>query len=124
MLVWTFQMTTLWTRHMTNVNRRDKPVARDVACVYVKRMKITETQAQRIISKFQGVYPLKRALNHTHHTTVLGWQKRGTIPQIHHPQIWAAAQQLGIKLSPEDFLVPGVGPAPTIIDKIKKAVAA
>ena len=82
------------------------------------------TQASKIIDLFGGVYPMHRALGHKHHTTVMGWQTRGVIPQVHHPQIWEAAIELGIGLSPNDFLLPGVGPKPTILDKIKSAVSA
>ena len=82
------------------------------------------TQASKIIAAFGGTYPMHRALGHANHTTVGGWKQRGVIPQVHHPQIWELAQQLGLDLKPADFLVPGVGPKPSVIDRVKSFVAA
>ena len=87
-------------------------------------MKNYPTQASKIIDAFGGVYPMHRALGHINHTTVGGWKQRGVIPQVHHPQIWELAQQLGLGLVPTDFLLPGVGPKPSVIDRLKDMVSA
>ena len=81
------------------------------------------TQAKKIIDAFGGTHSLKRVLGHRHHTTISGWLKRGTVPQVHHPRIWEEAQARGINLSPCDFLVPGVG-HPSLIERVKTLLAA
>ena len=87
-------------------------------------MKNYPTQASKIIDAFGGVYPMHRALGHANHTTVMGWKQRGVIPQVHHPQIWELVQAGGLDIKPEDFLLPGVGPKPSLIERIKGVVAA
>ena len=81
------------------------------------------TQARKIIDAFGGIHPLKRVLGHRHHTTISGWIKRGTIPQVHHVKIWEEAQARDINLVPTDFLVPGVG-HPSLIERVKHLLAA
>ena len=62
-----------------------------------------DNQAQRIIGKFGGVYPMARALGHRHPTTVQGWLSRGYVPPRQHNSIWEAAQREGVELKLSDF---------------------
>jgi hypothetical protein len=62
-----------------------------------------DNQAQRIITKFGGVYPLSRALGHKNPTTVQGWLSRGYVPPRQHDRIWQAAQREGVNLDLADF---------------------
>ncbi len=66
-------------------------------------------QAEHIISKFGGLAALSRALGHKHPTTVQGWKERGVIPARQQADVLAAAQELGLALSPEDFFADDAG---------------
>ena len=60
--------------------------------------------APEIITLFNGVRPMARALGHASHTTVQGWWLRGTIPAKRQAEVLRAAQQMGLRLSPSDLI--------------------
>ncbi|MEP0323265.1 carph-isopro domain-containing protein [Bauldia litoralis] len=68
-------------------------------------MESLDTQAHRIIAKFGTASRLARLLGHRNSSTVSGWKSTGLIPQRWHRDILRLAQQEGIEMSSNDFLV-------------------
>jgi len=56
-----------------------------------------------IISKFQGVRPMARALGYPP-STVQNWEDRQSIPAKHFKPILEAAQRTGVELTAEQLL--------------------
>jgi hypothetical protein len=59
--------------------------------------------SEKIIEKFGGIQPLRRALGHKNHTTVLYWKQSGTIPQKHWSDLLVLAKEQGVHLDWSDF---------------------
>lgn len=78
----------------------------DVLCLDASRQfgiccGMTRDLVLAIIVAFGGIAPMSRMLRHKHHTTVLGWSKRGSIPHWRHREILAAADFYRVELPPE-----------------------
>ena len=56
----------------------------------------------RIIKKF-GTQERLAALLACRQSVIAGWKKRGVVPVRQQPRVLKAAQENGIKLSPNDF---------------------
>lgn len=69
------------------------------------------TQAARVLSKFNTMAQLSRALGHNNTSTVNAWKKSGHIHQKHHKAIMKVAGQLGVDLKATDFLTVEDNPA-------------
>ena len=61
-------------------------------------------KARQIVDKFGGQSALARILGHRNPSTVQGWMSRGVIPVRQLPAVIRAARDLGINVTPEDFL--------------------
>ena len=68
--------------------------------------------AQHVISLFGGIRPMANKLGAAV-STIQGWRERGSIPANRHELIFAAAQEHGIDLDPEELVASDRGAAPT-----------
>jgi hypothetical protein len=64
-----------------------------------------------IIDAFGGVRPMAKATAKPA-STVKSWKERGSIPDVHKPQVLRVAVSLGIDLRPEHFFPDYASPTP------------
>lgn len=68
--------------------------------------RLADGRAGEIVDYLGGTYPVARAFDHKHPTTVQAWRSRNSIPNWRIPQLIELGNRLGKPLTHADFFAP------------------